>query len=812
MPVQEQDTAAQVKLRQALRSNIINIMSKYKDPGFAKFYLYQQGYSPEDINNEVNQISGFSPSGGFATSQTPKSMEETQQKMDLTAKEKLGTGVLLQQYYTNRNLMDSVKKYRDFYDETVKEGILPTQITGTKSAKLKSMYNDIIFQVAQAEGTGALQKADRDVVEEILPDVSSANIGTIGGQIMRGGKAGNISALDTVLGTVKNRVETLSGEKLPDAKDIQPGVVGKIGQPQQQFNQQNIGGAIEWARQNPNNPAAQKLINAVRSGEIDPITGQKKTSIGQIKSTTQEPTQTEETTDTIGTLGKVGQKLGEFFGGNKIGEAIGNLIGGKLAKYGEGGKNIQNAISFIERQFQEGKIDQAKRDKLIKMQEDMARETFGYDGPSFTELAGDAAQIALTLAPGAGLAGKATKVIGKIPLVGKMAGGLGKVAAGATLGYGYDVAGGLKEGEGVESFKPGVGTAVGAGLPVVGGAFKLGGKAFGALSRTLSGTPKKAFEYVVNNPEVLSSKTSTGQSAADDLIELIGKVKTGFNDVLQKKNISYQKSLAEINNKYAGKKIEQGDLLTKVQEVIGEFDSLEALPGKYKKLVNDAITTINNQKDFSPRGYDLMRMKIRNLMTAGEQPAAKTADTLLSKISNSVKSHVENVVPEIAKMNEKYGNDKDIIENIIKDLKPEGDKKALINRLMKVFDENSVFQKEAIDTLGEKKAKEIYDTVAKKIFGEWQPTGGIGRILTSQGIAGTILGTTLGGPGVGAATAGAVAMSSPKIVGKGAALIGKVKKLFGKEVMGDKINDVFWKTKAGQKMLQTLIMNKKDAK
>lgn len=59
---------------------------------------------------------------------------------------------------------------------------------GKDSALLQTKLNSIIFAAAQAEGTGALQKADRDVIEQIIPNVTS--LGGAWNAITKGGLPG----------------------------------------------------------------------------------------------------------------------------------------------------------------------------------------------------------------------------------------------------------------------------------------------------------------------------------------------------------------------------------------------------------------------------------------------------------------------------------------------------------------------------------------------------------------------------------------------------------------------------------------------
>jgi uncharacterized protein YjbJ (UPF0337 family) len=129
------------------------------------------------------------------------------------------------------------------------------------------MYNDIIFQVAQAEGTGALQEADRKVVESMLPDVSTLNPLAIAGQITRGGKEGNLASFDTILKSAENRINRLSGVDMnqQDSIEAQPT------QPVQQKPKYTIDGAVNWANENPTHPTAKQILTAQKSGTLQEV-------------------------------------------------------------------------------------------------------------------------------------------------------------------------------------------------------------------------------------------------------------------------------------------------------------------------------------------------------------------------------------------------------------------------------------------------------------------------------------------------------------------------------------------------------------
>lgn len=89
-----------------------------------------------------------------------------------------------------------LQNYRNLVDTLTKGG--GGNLTGSDAAQLRAAKAGLEFAIAQAVGTGALQAADRAVVMDMLPNPTSL-LGAIGGRI-RGGKAGNLSALDQIKG------------------------------------------------------------------------------------------------------------------------------------------------------------------------------------------------------------------------------------------------------------------------------------------------------------------------------------------------------------------------------------------------------------------------------------------------------------------------------------------------------------------------------------------------------------------------------------------------------------------------------------
>lgn len=150
------------------------------------------------IANTYSEISARNAAGGgggtgsaFINQQGFKALNSTQQ----TAATKIND------YY------NALTNYRALYDKTVgSSGVL---VAGADAATLQSAANSLMFTAAQAEGTGALQAADRKVLEGVISNPTNG-LGAIG-TFLRGGKKGGLSALDTQLNKTKSNLTATYG-------------------------------------------------------------------------------------------------------------------------------------------------------------------------------------------------------------------------------------------------------------------------------------------------------------------------------------------------------------------------------------------------------------------------------------------------------------------------------------------------------------------------------------------------------------------------------------------------------------------------
>lgn len=168
--------------------------------------------------------------------------------------------------------------YRNLYDQYTTDAGGGVQLTGDQAAELRAKKALLEFGVANAVGTGALQAADRAVVEEIIPDPTSWTGAP--GMMLRGGKSGALLQLDQASKIFDNASNTILGIRAPIAGTPQPGQAAGT-QAQQAPQAQVAPGfqeAMQFAQANPNDPRSIGLKRLIDEGKLDPNTGQRITA------------------------------------------------------------------------------------------------------------------------------------------------------------------------------------------------------------------------------------------------------------------------------------------------------------------------------------------------------------------------------------------------------------------------------------------------------------------------------------------------------------------------------------------------------
>jgi hypothetical protein len=119
----------------------------------------------------------------------------------------------------------------------------------------------------------------------------------------------------------------------------------------------------------------------------------------------------------------------------------------------------------------------------------------GFGAGGGKQIAGETLETAAYLAPYGTMARGATTGLKALGVGKKLAGGLGKVATGASVGYGFDVGSKLEQGK--VDLTPGLATAIGGGIPtlapVTKGVSRIVGESLGTLTGTGFGAIKEAW-------------------------------------------------------------------------------------------------------------------------------------------------------------------------------------------------------------------------------------------------------------------------------------------------------------------------------
>lgn len=200
------------------------------------------------------------------------------------------------------------------------------------------------------------------------------------------------------------------------------------------------------------------------------------------------------------------------------------------------------------------------------------------------------------------------------------------VLPGAAVGYGYDVTTGLQEGETLpQSLVPGLGTAIGAGLPI-------GVRATSNLAKTASrkipsitNIEKDVVENILTttkpNKKAYESLKRSGINAEEELVkrniipkiengranfdietfDLNGRQVTGNRQLLEERQELID-SLSQSLKRYDDLKITQSEILNEVEKVIANDKNIYNA-GRVKEVREDAIDIINDYVEQSGRNY-----------------------------------------------------------------------------------------------------------------------------------------------------------------------------------------------------------------
>lgn len=450
---------------------------------------------------------------------------------------------------------------------------------------------------------------------------------------------------------------------------------------------------------------------------------------------------------------KAGGVLDAVFGAGKIGE----LIGTQIAKRSSAGKELA-------RQEAAGIAPKGSMDETFK-------------NPTAKELLGSTAQAALTFAP-VGRAAQGIGAVGRLAGLGaKTSRAIGAIGAGAGTGYGYDVASGMAQGE-ENPLKPGLGTAIGAGIPLVGpavrGVGRLAGETLGASTGTGFGSVRRGLEATSQGGKSAEAFRSAmrGNTTPEQIVD---EARGALGQVIRNRSNSYRESLGKLklNTKEYTK-----DALRPVVEAfnkqLDEFGvsfSGKGLPdfsrspglGRYEKDLMGISQVLKNwgsrPDDLTVVGIDKLKQVLDDFRIGSAD--SRKFDSFVTNLRNEAKKIIKNE-PEYDKMVKDYESSTGLIKEIQRGLSL-GDKAqadTAFRKLTGALRVNNEFRKQLIDELDSLTEGTLSAKVAGQQMSEILPRGLVRPIGGLAGAAGV-----LGGVGIIPLLKVAL-LTSPRLVGE----------------------------------------------
>lgn len=443
-------------------------------------------------------------------------------------------------------------------------------------------------------------------------------------------------------------------------------------------------------------------------------------------------------------LGSFGEGLGNILGGTQIGKAIGTGIANRT----DAAQYLKNAPA-ITHQGQEIVPAGGGRNPL--------------QGPTGKQIAGDVLKAGTTIAAAA------------LPGAASLA---GKVAQGGAIGYSMDVSEKLTD-QKDNVFKPGVGTVVGAALPIV-------FKGLSALTRrTLggsSGAGNQVIDRAVKNPNEVNQAIRTyaqDNAAKAGLVErarnavqtFLGQRNTEFGASLSKTTFSKPFSKQEILNQFSD---ELGKFKGKITNDGLKFEST-SLTAADRTDLSKFYNELRKWKDLTPGGLEDLRQSIGNHMDQFKLLGNAKATVPLGNLKRFVTQGLEERAPGYKSILADYGKKTQLAKDLLSELNLKtGNSKpsTQLNSIMRLFKKDPQVIKNLTQIMGEKEANALLNEISGAILSDALPQGLTGAIKEG-GLTLTALYSIFTGGIPLAAVLGTAAASSPRIVGEAATLTGK---------------------------------------
>lgn len=360
---------------------------------------------------------------------------------------------------------------------------------------------------------------------------------------------------------------------------------------------------------------------------------------------------------------------------------------------------------------------------------------------------------------------------------------MGKVALGGALGYGADVSTSAANEE-KNIFKPGWGTGLGVGIPLVSSLVGKLGKV--VLSKT-SGTGQDVLDTALKHPNEVNAAINEYATTPEAQQELVDKAKGAIDDFLQQRSAEYGKALEKLPSVKTGKQDVLKSFADKVSDFGGSVKNGQltftdtTLTKADQNNLRQAYSVINKWNDTSARGLDGLRQALGNYMKDFKIAGNPRANVVLGAVKDDLTKSLSKQVPGYTDMLKNYGTKTQTAQNLASELSIRGQGKpsTQLRAVMNLFKKDPSVMRNLETVMGKEAAQQFANEVSGAILSNWFPPGVVGNAARTllQG-AGTAIAATGGGaiPAV-ATTVGGIGAMSPRVVGKGAVLLGKANQL-----------------------------------
>jgi gas vesicle protein len=665
------------------REQMMELLKKGEDPAFVRYAMWREYGDTAAIDKDLQTIQELT--GGQPT--TPKKVEgitvngetftpttyaeaskyQEEQKKKETEK-----------YQASTVLNEKLKNFEDLLSDT--EGLKASAGTNIAGRSLDLPLNIYTDPDRSRFAGGAAQALSKESLQSLIDaKAAGATFGALSDQELKmlqqsASKLGQWAIIKDGKITGFNASEEDVQKELKNLKEQTKLALSKVEEkPEQptQIQDPQIEQARQWLQENPNDPRAEKvrakLGLASTPQETAPTTQETTPMQGKITGSQAVTEVKEDQTDTKPMYQKVGETLGDFFGGKQIGEAVGNYVGTIIAKQ-SGKKDKENTISTIEKAYQEGTITKEKRDQALDQYEKEQREVYGYTGPGVKQLLADTAYIATNFIPYGKLAKGAS--FGAKSLV-----ALRNVATAATSVGLKSVSEGESFVEGAKKGATGYAVVTAVTKPIAPLARFVGGVAK-RVGSSFSGIGSEVLDEIIKNPKL--AKEGMKMEATDAILKNAKESVSILADYEQRMRTEYADAMKALPQVKVDTPIVKTSILDKISSLLKDrkvnigsegldfSKSRFADPGDEKRI-SAIFNEIQEIADATPQALNVTKQRIREFRKTSS-PDNKIFNNFVDTAVGIVDKQINEFGPEIANINKKFSGKADIADAMRKEL------------------------------------------------------------------------------------------------------------------------------------------------